>query len=348
MWRRRAAAAEQANKRGNEQYDASAYAQAIPYYTEAITLAPDNAVYYNNRGAAYRNNGDNHRAIPDFTEAVRLNPDNARYKENLESAGAAERAAAVQRISLETANMVRIPGGTFTMGSPANEPQRNNHEGPQHQVTVSTFYMGKYEVTQREWREVMGNNPSGFRGDNLPVENLSWNDAVEYCNWRSRREGLIPAYTINGTDVRWNRSANGYRLPAEAEWEYACRAGTRGPFSTGNNITTGQANYNGNGPYNNNARGVYRGRTVNAGRFAPNAWGLYDMHGNVYEWCWDWYGAYTSEAQTNPAGPSAGSTRVNRGGSWGRGAQNARSAGRYGNDPSYRFRNLGLRLVRSP
>ena len=258
------------------------------------------------------------------------------------------------------ANMVRVEGGTFTMGSPANEPSRESDE-TQRQVTVNSFYMGKYEVTQKEYQELMRTNPSYFKGDNLPVENVSWYDAVEYCNARSRNEGLTPAYTIDksrsdsnntsGSDtvrwvVTWNRNANGYRLPTEAEWEYACRAGTRTPFSTGNNITTSLANYNGNYPYNNNAKGTYRERTTTVGSFAPNPWGLYDMHGNVWEWCWDWYGSYPAGAQTDPAGASSGSSRVYRGGGWDFTAQFVRSAYRFYVTPSDRYDNLGFRLLR--
>jgi formylglycine-generating enzyme required for sulfatase activity len=335
--------AEAANKRGDEYYDKKDYSQAIDEYAGAIGLDPNNAVYFNNRGAAYRNNGNNSRAVPDFTDAVRLDPNNARYKENLEKARAAAEAKAAA--SLKAANMVKINGGTFTMGSPVNEAERGNNE-VQHQVTVNGFYMGKYEVTQKEWREVMGNNPSRFQGDNLPVEQVSWYNAVEYCNERSQREGLTPAYTINGTNVRWDRNANGYRLPTEAEWEYACRAGTSGPFSTGNNITTSQANYDGNKPYNNNAKGSYREKTVNVGSFGSNAWGLYDMHGNVWEWCWDWYGDYPSGTQTNPADTSTGTDRVFRGGSWSNYARYLRSAHRVSYAPTYRNGYLGFRLVR--
>jgi formylglycine-generating enzyme required for sulfatase activity len=240
------------------------------------------------------------------------------------------------------AGFVRIEGGTFTMGSPSNEPQRNSEE-VQHQVTVSAFYMGKYQVTQAEYQSVMGTNPSNFKGSNLPVETVSWYDAVEYCNRLSQREGLIPAYTIdksrsdpnntsNIDDIKWlvtlNQNANGYRLPTEAEWEYACRAGTTTPFSTGNNITTSQANYYGDYPYNNNATGIYRKKTTAVGSFAPNPWGLYDMHGNVWEWCWDWAGNYSSEAQDDPRGPVSGGDRVVRGGSWSHAGQALRSAAR--------------------
>jgi formylglycine-generating enzyme required for sulfatase activity len=218
------------------------------------------------------------------------------------------------------------------MGSPSNEPERYSDE-VQHQVTLSAFYMGKYQVTQAEYQSVMETNPSYFTGSNFPVERVSWYDAVEFCNRLSQREGLTPAYTINGTNVSCNWNASGYRLPTEAEWEYTCRAGTTTPYSTGNNITTSQANYN-------------SGSTKPVGSFAPNPWGLYDMHGNVWEWCWDWYGSYSTGAQTNPRGAVSGNNRVIRGGSWNNNGQNLRSAYRNNNNPSNRNNNIGFRLVR--
>jgi formylglycine-generating enzyme required for sulfatase activity len=257
-------------------------------------------------------------------------------------------------------NFVRIEGGTFTMGSPSNEPGRYSDE-VQHRVTVSSFFMGKYQVTQAEYEAVMGTNPSYFKGTNLPVENVSWYDAVEYCNRLSQKDRLDPAYTINKSrsdpsntsdydDVRWlvtlNPNANGYRLPTEAEWEYACRAGTTTPFNTGNNITTSNANYDGNYPYNNNAKGIYRKKTTPVGSFAPNPWGLYDMHGNMWEWCWDWYGSYSSNSQTDPRGAVSGASRVERGGSWSNSAASVRSAFRDGGTPSNRRYGIGFRLVR--
>jgi formylglycine-generating enzyme required for sulfatase activity len=241
---------------------------------------------------------------------------------------------------------VKIPGGTFTMGA-AGEPGRRG-SAVRHEVTVSSFYMSRYAVTQAEYQTLMGNNPSYFKGNNLPVEQVSWYDAVEYCNRRSEREGLAPAYRMNGTDVIWERSANGYRLPTEAEWEYACRAGTTTLFNTGDNISTDQANYDGDYPYhNNNAKGAYRGKTVDVGSFAPNAWGLYDLHGNVWEWCWDWYENYTVAAQTDPAGPSSGTDRIRRGGSFDNLALHLCSANRVFNVPSDSSSDLGFRLVRS-
>jgi formylglycine-generating enzyme required for sulfatase activity len=271
------------------------------------------------------------------------------------------------------ANMVRIAGGTFTMGSPASEVSRSSSE-TQHQVTISKpFYIGKYEVTQKEWYDVMGTTVRQQRdmrdkslslygeGDKYPMYYVSWYEVIEYCNKRSEKEKLTPAYTIdktrsdgnnsNGSDnvkwvVTWNRNANGYRLPTEAEWELACRAGTSTPFYTGNNITTNHANYDGNYPYNNNAKGEYRQKTWEVGSGTPNPWGLYDMSGNVYEWCWDWYGAYSSGTQTDPAGAAGGSYRVIRGGSWLSNAQYVRSAYRNSYTPSDRYYTLGFRLVR--
>jgi formylglycine-generating enzyme required for sulfatase activity len=258
-------------------------------------------------------------------------------------------------------NFVRIEGGTFTMGSPSNEPGRDNDE-VQHRVTVSSFFMGKYQVTQAEYEAVMGTNPSYFKGSNLPVEKVSWYDAVEFCNRLSLKEGLTPAYTIDKSrsdpnninsedDIRWlitwNPNTNGYRLPTEGEWEYACRAGTTTPFYTGNSITTNNANYNGNYPYNNNLKGIYREKTTPVGSFVPNPWGLYDMHGNVSEWCWDWYGDYTSSSQSDPKGALSGIWRVVRGGDWNGSADFSRSGSRSYNAPFVRiFKYYGFRLVR--
>jgi formylglycine-generating enzyme required for sulfatase activity len=180
-------------------------------------------------------------------------------------------------------NMTLIQGGTFTIGSPTNEVDRDDDE-IQHSVTVSSFYMGKYEVTQKEYNEVMGINPSSFNGDNLPVEGVTWFNAVEFCNRLSQRNSLTPAYTVNGTNVTWNWRADGYRLPTEAEWEYACRAGTETPFNTGDNITTKQANYDGF-PYNNNAKGTFRNKTVGVRSFSPNAWGLRSEERRVGKEC---------------------------------------------------------------
>jgi formylglycine-generating enzyme required for sulfatase activity len=237
--------------------------------------------------------------------------------------------------------MVEIPGGTFQMGSPANETSRSSEEGPQHQVTVSPFYIGKYEVTQAQWRAVaslpkvsidLQPNPSVFKGDNLPVERVSWEDAAEFC-------------------ARLSKAVEKpYRLPTEAEWEYACRAKTKMPFAFGETITPEQVNYNGNYPYANAPKGNYRKQTTPVGSLgAANGFGLFDMHGNVWEWCNDWYsGKYDSQGPSaDPTGSSSGSVRVTRGGGCDSIALKARSAFRSRATPSFRSLNLGFRLVRT-
>ncbi|MHC6204686.1 formylglycine-generating enzyme family protein [Breznakiellaceae bacterium SP9] len=232
-------------------------------------------------------------------------------------------------------DMVSITGGSFMMGSPENEPGRYNDE-VQHRVTITKpFYMSKTEVTQKDYQALMGSNPSYFKGDNLPVESVSWYDAAAFCNALSIHEGLTPAYTINGTSVTWNQSANGYRLPTEAEWEYACRAGTTTPYSSGSSVDNAGWYYSNSGS-----------KTHPVGTKQANAWGLYDMHGNVYEWCWDWYSAYSSGDQTDPSGAASGSYRVLRGGSWCNSAQILRSAYRDFNTPTGSNGISGFRLVR--
>jgi formylglycine-generating enzyme required for sulfatase activity len=247
-------------------------------------------------------------------------------------------------------DFVLVKGGTFTMGSPASEPERGTDE-TQHHVTVGDFYIAASSVTQREYSQLMGSNPSEFKGDNLPVENVTWFDAVRFCNARSTREGLTPAYTISGETVTWNRNANGYRLPTEAEWEYACRAGTTTPFNIGNSITDREANCYNNYGYNNNSSGRvtggYRGRTSPVNSYAANSWGLFDMHGNAADWCWDWYGEYGTAAQTNPTGPVTGTLRVNRGGGWNDFPKHIRSAYRAATPPGNGSFNLGFRLARN-
>jgi formylglycine-generating enzyme required for sulfatase activity len=274
----------------------------------------------------------------------------------------------------EIPGMVWISAGTFTMGSPTSEPGRSDNE-TQHQVRVTRgFYMGKYPVTQAKYQAVMKTNPSEFKrssgGDNpanRPVEQVSWYDAIVFCNRLSMNEGLRPAYRISGStdpsdwgnvpkneNVKWNAveivaSSNGYRLPTEAQWEYACRAGTTTAFNWGtNNISSSEANYDASQvDVYNTAEGTYIQRTTEVGSYAPNAWGLYDMHGNVYEWCWDWLGHYSSSAQADPKGAASGMYRVRRGGSWGGHGQSLRSAHRaFGYLPFGWHPGFGFRLVR--
>ncbi len=218
--------------------------------------------------------------------------------------------------------MVQIPGGTFTMGSPATEAKRNNDESPQHQVTVPAFFMGRYQVTQAQYEAIVGKNPSNFQGANRPVENVNWNEAVEFCKQLSQKTGRK------------------YRLPSEAEWEYACRALTSTPFYFGATITTDLVNYAGTAtPYGSAPKGVYRQKTTEVGEFPPNAFGLYDMHGNVWEWCQDYWHENYQGAPTNGSAWLTGgdnTTRLLRGGSWDNDPGSCRGAFRNRDAPAYR------------
>ena len=261
-------------------------------------------------------------------------------------------------------DMVQIPGGSFQMGNPNTSVGWEN-ERPVHTVTLSSFYMGKYEVTQEQWVAVMGNNhgyrdspASGEVQGKRPVEQVSWYDTLVFCNKLSIKEGLNPAYRISGStdpavwgtvptssNSTWNAveivaGSNGYRLPTEAQWEYAARGGNGSPGNytySGSNTIGDVAWHSGNSEW----------KKHEVGKKAPNGLGLYDMSGNMYEWCWDWYGNYSSGAQTNPMGAVAGSYRVARGGSWEDIASYARSPFR-GNIkyPYYDDYDIGFRLVR--
>jgi len=250
--------------------------------------------------------------------------------------------------------VVEIPGGEFWMGSTDADAQTAFNdakrywkdvkqewytaETPRHRVAVSPFFMGKHPVTQAQWMEVMGNLPEipdGFRGDEHPVVMVSWEEAADFCRELSRR------------------TRQQYRLPTEAEWEYACRAETTSPFAFGWNINPEIVNYAGSHPYGSASKGIYRQKTVPVGSLGvANAFGLYDMHGNVWEWCSDWYSdSYYEECRKqgvapDPLGPSTGSNRVDRGGGWTDGAVGCRSAVRFIDAPGYRYDNLGFRLVR--
>ncbi|MEA5567072.1 bifunctional serine/threonine-protein kinase/formylglycine-generating enzyme family protein [Anabaena sp. UHCC 0399] len=230
-------------------------------------------------------------------------------------------------ISLE---MVQIPGGTFTMGSPAGEAERISVESPQRQVRVPGLFMGKYAVTQAQYQAIMGTNPSNFKGEKRPVEKVSWDDAVEFCEKLSQKIGKT------------------YRLPSEAEWEYACRAGTTTPFYFGETITPDLVNYDGNNPYGSAPKGEYRQQTTNVGIFPPNSFGLYDMCGNIWEWCEDVYNNSYRGAPTDGSAWLTGSDnniKLLRGGSWNDLARNCRSAtrGRYARASRYNI--VGLRVV---
>jgi formylglycine-generating enzyme required for sulfatase activity len=229
--------------------------------------------------------------------------------------------------------LLLIPKGTFMMGSPETEKGRQENE-TQHEVTISKdYYLGVHEVTQAQYETVMGKNPSHFQGAivgnenaDLPVENVSWDDAVEFC----KKLSDLPEE---------KKAGRVYRLPTEAEWEYACRAGSKTAYS----FDDEEGLLPEYGWFNRNSSN----RTHTVGLLEPNAWGLYDMHGNVWEWCSDWYGDYPKGAVRNPTGPKVGSDRVCRGGSWNGVASYCRSALRYWYVPSFRNNYLGFRLALS-
>lgn len=245
-------------------------------------------------------------------------------------------------------NMVWIPPGTFTMGSPSNEVERSRDEGPQTVVTLTRgFFMGKYEVTQGEYIDQMGNNPSHFtNGADYPVEQVTWIEATNYCTRLTERErgaGWLP--------VGWV-----YRLPTEAEWEYACRAGTTSAFHYGPALHSGMANFNARAEYDSslgsmsNDSGVSLGRTTRVGSYEANGWGLCDMHGNVCEWCANWWSSSLPGGRVvDPQGPSSDSNRGIRGGSWSLVGRACRSAYRSnGYSPGNRSYFLGFRVVLAP
>jgi eukaryotic-like serine/threonine-protein kinase len=230
--------------------------------------------------------------------------------------------------------MVKIPAGKFTMGSPPSEKNRQNDESPQHQLTVPEFFLGQTLVTQEQWQVLIGNNPSKFQGDrNLPVDSVSWLDAINFCQKLSQKTGRT------------------YRLPSEAEWEYACRAGTTTPFAFGETITPAVVNYNGNYPYASATMGEYRQKTTPVGSLPANLFGLYDVHGNLYEWCLDeWLDNYNStptdgSARGDNDSQDSDKNRLLRSGSWGVESWDCRSANRYYYAASDRYNFVGLRVV---
>jgi len=218
--------------------------------------------------------------------------------------------------------MIRVEGGSFMMGSPDNDSDAFSDEKPQHRVTLSDYYIGETQVTQALWKAVMGYNPSRRERDNLPVESVSWNDCQEFIKQLNKKTGKT------------------FRLPTEAEWEYATRGGnkSKGYKYSGSNAIGDVAWYDGNSSL----------KTHKVGTKQPNELGIYDMSGNVWEWCSDWYGSYSSFSQVDPVGPATGSFRVLRGGSWGNRARNCRVSIRDRNNPSYRNDSRGFRLVLVP
>jgi formylglycine-generating enzyme required for sulfatase activity len=285
------------------------------------------------------------------------------------------RVAALGTNSAPPSGMALIPAGSFSMGNCMSSSEGNSDELPLHTVYVSTFYMDKYEVTKALWDEVYNwaiahGYTFDFTGSGKasahPVQSVNWYDCVKWCNARSEKESRVPAYyTDAGLGVRyrsgqvapyvnWN---GGYRLPTEAEWEKATRGGTSGQrFPWGNTISWSQANYyadpsgyaydvnptSGYDPAFNDGVDPY---TSPVGSFAANGYGLYDMEGNVWEWCWDWYASYSSSSQTDPCGPASGSSRVIRGGCWYDLPFGCRAAGRWYSNSEYWGSDIGFRSV---
>jgi formylglycine-generating enzyme required for sulfatase activity len=219
-----------------------------------------------------------------------------------------------------------IPPGSFLMGSPPDEEARREDES-QHRVTLTQgFYLGIHPVTQAQWQAVLGSNPSHFQGTRLPVNTVSWEDCQEFCGKLSERDGQR------------------YRLPSEAQWEYACRAGTTTPFHFGPTISTDQVNYNGNYIYGQGKKGIYRKKMTAVGSFPANAWGLFDLHGEVWEWCQDALGQYGHKDATDPLNDKV-DYRVLRGGSWLGDPGECRAAFRNRDAPVLRYRGFGCRVV---
>lgn len=222
-----------------------------------------------------------------------------------------------------------IQPGTFMMGSSENEPARGGDETQHKVILTKGFWMGETTVTQALWQQVMATNPSHFKGNDLPVEMVSWENCQQFLA------------VLNGKQPELNLC-----LPTEAQWEYACRAGSRYIFHFGNSITTEQVNYNAEYPLKGSPKGEFRQRTVGVRELPANAWGLYQMHGNVWEWCGDWLGDYPASTQVDPMGPDRGRKRVVRGGSWFYNGRYCRAAYRSGRAPGVRFGGVGVRLVR--
>jgi formylglycine-generating enzyme required for sulfatase activity len=294
--------AEAYNNRGNLKKDKLNDPQgALDDYNQAISLNPKYAAAYYNRASLKDKLNDTQSALADYDQALSLNPNYASVYGN-------RRQFIRKDVELE---MIYIPGGSFVMGAPVSEEGAGDDERPQHKVTLSPFWIGKYPVTQKQYTALMGNNPAHFQGDDLPVENVSWEDAVAFCEKLS------------------HETKKNYRLPSEAEWEYACRAGTTTPFHFGEELSPELANY---------GRNV--GQTSIFSKYPANAFGLHDMHGNVWEWCQDtWYKNYECKSNDTTNG------HILRGGSWLNYPKHCRSARRVKNPAVDKLNYIGFRVL---
>ena len=319
--------ADTAHRKAREALNAKKYDEARKLIGEALRLKPGNSTYedfrllVDAREKLETGSGGEKPETPPSPPVVNVDPPGSR------------KAGAIRKVTINGVEVVFrwCPPGGFKMGSPSNEEGRDDDE-TQHKVVITKgFWLAETETTQALWKAVMGegNNPSYFKGDNLPVERVSRYDCQEFIkklNEQAKSTGLV------------------FRLPSEAHWEYACRAGTTTPFSFGSILNGDKANCNGNYPYGTNTKGKNVGKTTPVGSYSANAWGLKDMHGNVWEWCEDRHGDYPAGTVTDPTGPESGWDRVNRGGGWNDLARDCRSALRDGDAPEYRYSNLGFRL----
>jgi formylglycine-generating enzyme required for sulfatase activity len=269
--------------------------------------------------------------------------DNATLREDcwkrLLAEGALARGAVGEAREFEVGGGVKlvmgyVPGGTFIMGSPVGEEGREDNETPHEVILTSHCWMGETEVTQAQWEAVMGGNPSYFKGERLPVENVSWEDADALVKKLNQKAPLPGGW-------RW-------ALPSEAQWERACRGGTGTAFHYGDSLSSTQVNFDRKYPYGGATEGPSLQKTAPVKSYLPNAYGLYDMHGNGLEWCVDWYGDYPLGAAKDTRGATSGSRRVFRGGSWYDGSGGCASAFRYGSGPANRNNFCGFRVVLAP
>jgi formylglycine-generating enzyme len=321
--------------------------EAVYSYTRAIRLSPTVAVFIYNRGCVYSRKGDKANALADLKKAISLSPPlkaSAAKDEDYKSLWDDEDFKKLTLINTSQIDWAEIPAGTFMMGSPVNEDGRDSTSSEtQHRVNLSAFRMSKCEVTLGQFKAFIDATGYVTDADKKPLTDQGNTTLTgKRVNWKCNEKGEIrpeSEYNYPVVWVSWNDATAfakwiGGRLPTEAEWEYACRAGTTTPFYTGTGLAPFQANYNG-----------FRGSTTPVGSFPPNAWGLFDMHGNVWEWCSDWYGVYPAVEQTNPKGPESGSERVDRSGSYRGGWMGCRSASRDATDPNKYGGSTGFRVV---